>query len=95
MIIRAQVLIQLHRISDGHTPVVDSADGSYDYQARASILSWRIPLINAENKEGTMEFSIPYRGDSSGFFPVGVKFQSSTLYTGIEVSQSLLYFLRN
>lgn len=52
-------------------PQVAEYDGTYNYDARKHILQWNIPVIDAANKSGAMEFScnssIP--GD---FFPVQV-----------------------
>ena len=52
-------------------PSVAEYDGTYNYDARKHILQWNIPIIDAANKSGSMEFScnssIP--GD---FFPLQV-----------------------
>ena len=37
-------------------PVVASADGSYDHDSRNHVLLWRIPVIDAENPDGAIEF---------------------------------------
>lgn len=54
-------------------PSVAEYDGTYNYDARKHVLTWNIPVIDAANKSGSMEFScnssIP--GD---FFPVQVSF---------------------
>ena len=46
---------------------------------------WRIPVINEENAEGSMEFSCA-ASDADDFFPVDVSFHSSKTYAGIQVS---------
>lgn len=54
-------------------PSVAEYDGTYNYDARKHTLTWNIPVIDAANRSGSMEFScsssIP--GD---FFPVQVSF---------------------
>lgn len=52
-------------------PNIVEYDGTYNYDARKHILQWSIPVIDANNKMGSMEFScnssIP-----KDFFPVQV-----------------------
>lgn len=59
-------------------PSVAEYDGTYNYDARKHILTWNIPVIDAANKSGSMEFScnssIP--GD---FFPVQVSLKNHSL----------------
>ncbi|XP_017006655.1 coatomer subunit delta [Drosophila takahashii] len=63
-------------------PSVAEYDGTYNYDARKHVLQWHIPIIDAANKSGSMEFScsasIP--GD---FFPLQVSFVSKTPYAGV------------
>ncbi|EDV95267.1 GH17851, partial [Drosophila grimshawi] len=63
-------------------PSVAEFDGTYKYDARKHVLQWQIPVIDAANKSGSMEFScsasIP--GD---FFPLQVSFVSKTPYAAI------------
>ncbi|KAH8420154.1 hypothetical protein KR009_006408, partial [Drosophila setifemur] len=63
-------------------PSVAEYDGTYNYDARKHVLQWHIPIIDAANKSGSMEFSckasIP--GD---FFPLQVSFVSKTPYSGV------------
>ncbi|KAL7744089.1 hypothetical protein ACLKA6_009075 [Drosophila palustris] len=63
-------------------PSVAEYDGTYNYDARKHVLQWHIPIIDAANKSGSMEFScsasIP--GD---FFPLQVSFVSKTPYAAI------------
>ncbi|KAH8244849.1 hypothetical protein KR032_001266, partial [Drosophila birchii] len=63
-------------------PSVAEYDGTYNYDTRKHVLQWHIPIIDAANKSGSMEFScnasIP--GD---FFPLQVSFVSKTPYAGI------------
>ena len=76
-----QVYLELHNVvisipcpSGVGAPTVENADGEYSFDQRHSVLSWRLPFIDSSNKSGSMEFSMPGRGDD--FFPVSVTFSS-------------------
>lgn len=60
-------------------PSVGEYDGTYNYDSRKHVLQWNLPIIDAANKSGSMEFScnssIP--GD---FFPLQVRELSKILY---------------
>jgi len=65
-------------------PVVGNCDGAYNYDSRKNILSWTIPVVDKNNSNGQLEFSMPSNEDD--FFPVEVDFHSTkTLYTPISV----------
>ena len=64
------------------SPVVAECDGEYTYEKRGSLL-WQLPLIDANNKTGSMEFSCP--GTPDDFFPVQVAFFSKKSYSGLQV----------
>ena len=66
------------------SPVVGEVDGEYNYDSKKHVLQWRLPVIDASNKSGSMEFSIPAIPDD--FFPIRVSFISTKLYCHIEVS---------
>lgn len=55
----------------GIQPTVGECDGTYNYDSRKHFLQWNLPIIDASNKAGSLEFSaassIP--GD---FFPLQV-----------------------
>lgn len=63
-------------------PSVAEYDGTYNFDSRKHILQWNLPVIDAANKSGSMEFScnssIP--GD---FFPLQVTFVSKTPYAAL------------
>lgn len=69
------------------TPVVSECEGMYDFDTRKNRLLWNLPVINASNKTGSLEFSCP--GKPSDFFPVSVQFESSQSYCNIKVFNSL------
>jgi len=64
------------------TPVVAECDGDYTYEKRGALL-WQLPMIDAKNKTGSIEFSCD--GNPDDFFPVQVAFFSKKSYSGIEV----------
>ena len=64
------------------TPVVAECDGDYTYEKRGALL-WQLPMIDAKNKTGSIEFSCG--GNPDDFFPVQVAFFSKKSYSGIEV----------
>ena len=65
-------------------PVVGSVDGDHHFDSRKHILEWCLPVIDANNSTGTIEFSIPARPDD--FFPVKVSFTSPKTYCKVGVS---------
>lgn len=68
----------------GASPVVGEASGSYDYDPKKNVLYWRIPLVDKDNKSGSLEFTVP-AAPSSGFFPVRVGFTSNSNFAPIQV----------
>ena len=64
-------------------PVVGDVDGEYHYDAKKHILEWRVSVIDATNKTGSMEFNVA--GLPGDFFPIRVYFVSSKSYCNIEV----------
>lgn len=67
----------------GVSPSITECDGEYNYDSRKHLLHWNLPVIDAANKQGAMEFSVPSSipGD---FFPVDVTFSSKTLYADLK-----------
>ncbi|XP_063441763.1 coatomer subunit delta-like [Mytilus trossulus] len=65
-------------------PVVGDCDGEYNYDSRKSMLVWSLPVIDASNKSGSLEFSIA--GHPDDFFPVHVNFMSKKSYCDLQIS---------
>lgn len=63
-------------------PVVGEIDGEYHHDNRKNILEWTLPVINSENKSGSLEFSIA--GSPDDFFPVNVNFFAKRTYCNIQ-----------
>ena len=75
--------------SGAGAPVVGECEGDYRHDSRKNILEWRLPVIDASNKSGSMEFTVA--GHTNDFFPVAVNFVSKKSFCDIEVSELCLY----
>ena len=65
-----------------NAPVVAENDGEYTFDKRNG-LQWRLPVIDATNKSGSMEFTCG--GNPDDFFPVHVSFFSKKTYSQVQV----------
>lgn len=65
-----------------NAPVVAENDGEYTFDKRNG-LQWRLPVIDATNKTGSMEFSCG--GNPDDFFPVNVSFFSKKTYSQMQL----------
>jgi len=68
----------------GPSPVVGDVVGSYEYDSKKGILFWKIPLIDNDNRTGSLEFTIPQTSNSS-LFPVQVTFNSNSTFVALQV----------
>lgn len=66
------------------TPIVSECEGMYEIDNRKNRIIWNLPVINASNKTGSLEFSC--HGKPSDFFPVSIQFESSQSYCNIKVA---------
>lgn len=73
-------------------PVIGDLDGEYKHDSRRNVLEWCLPVIDANNKTGSLEFSIA--GQPNDFFPVNVSFVSKRNYCDIQVGCSYELFGR-
>lgn len=64
-------------------PVIGDLDGEYKHDSRRNVLEWCLPVIDANNKTGSLEFSIT--GQPNDFFPISVSFVSKRNYCDIQV----------
>jgi hypothetical protein len=83
-----EVMIAIPIPSGVGAPSVGDVDGEYHYDARKHVLEWCIPVIDASNKTGSLELSVP--GHPNDFFPIKITFGSTGLYCHVQVSLSLL-----
>jgi len=80
-----QVLIQIPLPPGSGAPVVHECEGDYSHDKKG-FLNWRLPLIDAANKTGSMEFTVA-SGTPDDVFPVKVSFTSPKTYCDIAVSE--------
>lgn len=66
-----------------NAPVVAECDGDYSYEKPRGALLWQLPVIDASNRSGSMEFACG--GTADDFFPVEVSFYSKKSYSEIKV----------
>jgi len=66
-------------------PNMGELDGDYNYDAKKALLEWKLPMINASNPNGSLEFTIPACPDD--FFPINVSFYSTQTMCNIAVSE--------
>jgi len=69
-------------------PNVSECEGEYQYEARKNILTWRLPVVDASNKSGALEFSC--QGHTEDFFPINVAFYSKRPYADLSVADVVL-----
>jgi len=67
------------------SPVVSEVDGSYNINQQNRYVEWQIPIIDADNRSGSMEFSVQ-GNDTSSFFPVRVNFTSNQSFSNINIA---------
>ncbi|XP_023648204.1 coatomer subunit delta [Paramormyrops kingsleyae] len=64
-------------------PVIGDLDGEYRHDSRRNMLEWCLPVVDGNNKTGSLEFSVA--GRPSDFFPVTVSFVSKRTFCDIQV----------
>lgn len=77
------VVISIPLMPGAPAPVVNECEGDYSFDSRKNLLEWQLPVIDATNKSGSMEFSA--QGKPNDFYPVSVNFVSKTLYCDMRV----------
>ena len=77
-------------LSPGGNPTVGEVDGHYEVNRQTRTLEWQLPIIDASNKQGSLEFNI-MGDDVNAFFPVGVSFVSEKTFCDIDVSNIIYY----
>lgn len=65
-------------------------DGHYEVNRQTRTLDWQLPIIDASNKQGSLEFSIA-GDDVNAFYPVRVAFISEKPFCDVDVSVMFLY----
>lgn len=77
------VVISIPIPSGVGSPNVAECEGEYSHDTRRGALLWQHPVIDRNNKSGSMEFSVG--GNPDDFFPVTLAFSSSKTFSGIQV----------
>lgn len=77
------VVIGIPMVPGTPSPVVNECEGDYSYDGRKGLLQWELPVIDASNRSGSMEFSA--QGKPNDFYPVTVNFHAKTLYSDMSV----------
>lgn len=65
-------------------PVITECDGQYTHDSRRPALNWTVPIVDADNASGSMEFSAG--GTPADFFPISVTFSSHKSMSNIVVA---------
>jgi hypothetical protein len=69
----------------GSYPTVSSHTGEWSLDPSSHSLDWSIPLVNADDRSGSFEFSVG--GDDAGaFFPVKASFIAQGSLAGVSVA---------
>ncbi|KAI0715581.1 hypothetical protein C8Q72DRAFT_191940 [Fomitopsis betulina] len=72
-------------LPDGSYPTVSSHNGEWALNPSVHALDWNIPIINADDRSGSMEFSVG--GDDPGaFFPVKLSFMGEGSIAGVHLA---------
>jgi len=78
------VLIQIPVPSGVGGPVVGEVAGDYHYDQKKAILDWQLPVIDASNTQGSLEFTMP--GHPDDFYPINVSFYSPKTICGLQLT---------
>lgn len=69
----------------GSYPTVSSHTGDWALNSSEHTLDWSVPLVDADNTSGSLEFSVS-GDDDSAFFPVRATFIGAGSMAGISVA---------
>ncbi|KAH6564360.1 hypothetical protein BASA50_002157 [Batrachochytrium salamandrivorans] len=69
----------------GHVPTVGDVEGHYEIDRQKLLVQWSLPLIDASNASGVLEFSVSGE-DVGGFFPIQISFTSSKLLNSVQIT---------
>lgn len=66
--------------------MVGEVSGDYHYDQKKSILNWQLPVIDASNSQGSLEFAMS--GHPDDFYPIHVSFYSPKTICNLQVCVS-------
>ena len=67
------------------TPSIMECEDDYQHDSHKHSLQWNWPIVDANNKTGAMEFSVP-ASIPADFLPLEVSFVSQTPYADLRVA---------
>eukprot|EP01118_Nematostelium_gracile_P008628 TRINITY_DN2860_c0_g1_i1.p1 TRINITY_DN2860_c0_g1~~TRINITY_DN2860_c0_g1_i1.p1 ORF type:complete len:503 (-),score=137.22 TRINITY_DN2860_c0_g1_i1:26-1534(-) len=70
-------------------PQVNTDQGSSRYDSKEGVLHWTLPLIDQDNRDGTLEFTVFNKAPPTAFFPVNVSFNARSSFAKIQVQQAI------
>ncbi|TPX44620.1 hypothetical protein SeMB42_g02200 [Synchytrium endobioticum] len=65
-------------------PTIGELEGSYRVDRQKRIIEWQLPVVDASNKSGVLEFSVQSE-DVNGFYPIHVSFRASKTFCDVAV----------
>jgi hypothetical protein len=71
-------------------PTVENAEGNFRFDGSSSVLMWRVASLSVDNPTSSLEFRVPFEGDSSSFFPIRVHFATSSSVSNLTVGKVCL-----
>ena len=83
MLSQHSLIIHFRRSGVG-APVVGEVTGDYYYDQKKSMLDWQLPVIDASNSQGSLEFTMA--GHPDDFYPINVSFYSQKTICKLQVS---------
>jgi coatomer subunit delta len=83
------VSIRIPVVGKSAPKITSAGEGTTDFDARESILTWDIPMLDSKSASGSMEFEIAQwansRGEAPNVFPIDVKFQTAQSMSDISI----------
>eukprot|EP01010_Urceolus_cornutus_P002412 NODE_308_length_1816_cov_290.985286_g249_i0.p1 GENE.NODE_308_length_1816_cov_290.985286_g249_i0~~NODE_308_length_1816_cov_290.985286_g249_i0.p1 ORF type:complete len:501 (+),score=135.15 NODE_308_length_1816_cov_290.985286_g249_i0:79-1581(+) len=74
----------------GATPDVESVDyGEHRFDASEQMMYWCLDKVNADNNQGSMEFTLDSAVDPAAFFPVAINFTAKSVLANVQVMDVL------
>jgi len=70
----------------GSAPVVGEITGTFEFDVKKHVLTWKLDLIDDSNSTGAMEFTLN-SADKTSFLPITVSFISRSTFCDIHVEQ--------
>jgi hypothetical protein len=69
---------------------VEGGDGAHHFDSSSSTLMWQLQRLTASAPSASLEFRVPFEGDSAAFFPIRVGFSSASTATNFRIGKVCL-----